>query len=241
MPEVVLAHQVDFATWRSASRFFVHAGAVPQDLHWSVAPTELQAQHLVEPSRMFPEPAVPVMNLSRRFVGGLGQALQARDPERFARLYRILYRLAHGRLELTDTHDPDLQWLRQAMVAVRAETLRFREAFSAFSAQQSGTSLQDNPEHYILEANARYCTQRNVRAWRVVTPYRRMEWTGSQIRFATGTDAVPEEAHVQWQADGVGIWRGYVLSVLPPQRRDVAAASHLAMAGAEAGDCRACG
>lgn len=234
MPEVVLAHQVDFATWHRASRYFVHAGTVPQDLRWSVASIEQQMQRPT-----FPESA-PTMQLSRRFVGGLGQALQVRDPERFARLYRIMYRLAHDGLDLTDTHDPDLQWLRQAMATVRAETLRFREVFSVFSAQHSDARLYDTPEHYILEANARYCTQRNVRGWQVITPYRRMEWAGGLLRFAAGSDEVQEEAAVQWQADGVGIWRGYALSVLPPQRKDVAAAPNLAMLGAEAVDCRAC-
>lgn len=208
MPEVVLAHQVDFATWRSASRYFVHLGTEPEALHWTVASIGA-AQQYGAGTAQYPAPA-PVMNLSRRFALALGQALQLHDPERFARLYRIMYRLAHDGLELTDLHDPDLVWLRQSMAAVRATTLRFREAFSAFSAQQQASGiLQSAPEHYILEANARYCTQRNVRPWQVVTPYRRMEWTGDTLRFAAGTDVVRDEAAVQWQVDGTGIWRGY--------------------------------
>ncbi|MCP1213069.1 UdgX family uracil-DNA binding protein [Acetobacter okinawensis] len=239
MPEVVLAHQVDFATWRSASRYFVHLGTEPEALHWTVASIGPEQQYGAGTAQ-YPATA-PVMNLSRRFALALGQALQLRDPERFAHLYRIMYRLAHDGLELTDLHDPDLVWLRQSVAAVRATTLRFREAFSAFSAQQQAFGiLQSAPEHYILEANARYCTQRNVRPWQVVTPYRRMEWTGDTLRFAAGTDVVRDEAAVQWQVDGTGIWRGYALSVVPPQRKDVDTAPNLALLGAEAMDCRAC-
>lgn len=37
MPEVVLAHQVDFATWRKASSHFVRAGVLPESIFWQVA------------------------------------------------------------------------------------------------------------------------------------------------------------------------------------------------------------
>ncbi len=243
MPEVVLAHQVDFATWRSACRHFVLAGVEPEGLHWRVAATVQDTPWSAGLSQILPaNPANPApMSLSRRFVGVLGQALQVRDPARFTVLYRILYRLTHDGLELGHTHDPDLMWLRQAVMAVRADTLRFREVFSAFSAQKAATILHDTPEHYSLEANARYAMQRNARPWRVITPYRRMEWTGSAIRFAAGENATPDDAAVQWQEDGTGIWRGYALSVLPPKRGDVAQAASLAMLSAQAVDCRACG
>ncbi|WP_338332530.1 UdgX family uracil-DNA binding protein [Acetobacter sp. LMG 32666] len=239
MLEVVLAHQVDFATWRAASRHYVLAGVLPQSLRWRVAVTP---QDIVwsAPS-MDHSPAQPsqALTLSRRFVGVLGEALQAHDPERFDVLYRIMYRLTHGELELTSRSDPDLQQLRQYVLAVRAETLRFREAFSAFSAQRMHNVLHSAPAHYILEANARYCMERNARSWRVEAPYRRMEWAGG-LRFAAGTDVVRKEDDLQWQADGTGIWRGYSLSLLPPNRKDVESAATVSMLAARAMDCRAC-
>ena len=240
MPEVVLAHQVDFATWRAASRYFVLAGVLPQSLRWRVATTTQDIAWSV-PSTDHP-PAQPpqVFTLSRRFVGVLGEALQARAPGRFELLYRIVYRLAHEGLELTSRHDPDLQQLRQYVLAVRADTLQFREVFSAFSAQGAHNVLHHAPAQYILEANSRYCMERNARSWRVVAPYRRMEWAGG-IRFAPGTDVAPKEDGLQWQADGTGVWRGYNLSVLPPHRKDVETAPTLAMLAARAMDCRVCG
>lgn len=238
MPEVVLAHQVDFATWRKASSHFVRAGVLPESIFWQVAQAGQGAAWSAGPAQNPPEPPQG-LNLSRRFVGVLAQALQAHDPERFTILYRIVYRLAYAGLALTDTTDPDLLWLRQALAAVRADTLHFREVFSAFTAQGTSDVLHCTPEHYILEANSHYCMERNVRPWRVVAPYRRMEWAGG-IRFAAGTDTQADDAAVQWQADGTGIWQGYGLSVLPPQRKDVEAASNLAMLAASAMDCRVC-
>lgn len=239
MPEVVLAHQVDFATWRNATRQYVLAGVLPDSLHWRVGMAGLDALWSADPA-IEPPAAPPALNLTRRFVGVLGQALQRRDAERFTRLYRIVYRVAHDGLDLTDTSDPDMKWLRQSVAAVRADTLRFREAFSAFSACQADNYFRDSPEHYIVEANSRFCTERNARPWQVVTPYRRMEWTGSTIRFAAGTDIQPPDTSTQWQMDGAGVWRGYPLSVLPPRRTDVEAAPTLATLGALATDCRAC-
>lgn len=238
MPEVVLAHQVDFATWRKASSHFVRAGALPESVVWRVAGAGQDAVWSAEPAQNPPD-APSGLNLSRRFVGVLAQALQAHDPERFATLYRIVYRLAYAGLVLTDTTDPDLLWLRQALAAVRADTLRFRDAFSTFTAHGDGDVLHCVPEHYILEANSHYCMERNVRPWRVVAPYRRMEWAGG-IRFAAGTDTVAEDESVHWQADGTGIWQGYGLSVFPPQRKDVDTAPTLAALAARAMDCRAC-
>lgn len=241
MYEVVLAHQVDFETWRNAARHYVQAGVVPESVVWRVATTEQDQPWTPRALQQGLEPAQPAFNLSRRLVGALGQAIQVCDPQRFAMLYRILYRLEHEALDLTNIHDPDLQWLRFSIGQVKADTFRFRDIFSAFSAQRSEHLLHDVPEHYILEANAHYCMQRNARPWRVVTPYRRMEWTGNGIRFAVGTDRAAEDDSVVWQADGVGVWRGYVRSVWPPHLGDVTSASSLTRLGALAMDCRACG
>lgn len=112
MPEVVLAHQVDFATWRKASSHFVRAGVLPESIFWQVAQAGQEAAWSAEPAQNPPDPPQGI-NLSRRFVGVLAQALQAHDPERFTILYRIVYRLAYAGLALTDTTDPDLLWLRQ--------------------------------------------------------------------------------------------------------------------------------
>ncbi|MFT8418786.1 MAG: UdgX family uracil-DNA binding protein [Acetobacter sp.] len=239
MAEVVLAHQVDFATWRNATRQYALAGALPDSLRWRVGSVGQDALWTATPATDQPTFS-PALNLSRRFVGVLGQALQRRDAERFTRLYRIVYRLAHDGLDLTDASDPDLMWLRQSVAAVRADTLRFREAFSAFSASKADSYFCTSPEHYIVEANSRFCMERNARPWQVVTPYRQMEWTGSTLRFAAPTQTQQPDTATQWQMDGTGIWRGYALSVLPPRRNDVEAATTLAMLGAQAMDCRAC-
>lgn len=239
MPEVVLAHQVDFATWRNAARHFVLAGVVPDSVHWRVGRAGQDTPWSAAPAASPPTPLAG-LSLPLRFVGVLGQALQVRDAERFTRLYRIVYRLAYDGLKRTDTSDPDLLWLRQAVAQVRADTIRFRDVFSAFSAQKADGLLHDFPEHYILEANSRYCMERNARPWQVVTPYRRMEWTGNTLRYAAGIETQSADATIQWQIDGADIWRGYALSVLPPRREDVAAAPTLATLGAQAMDCRAC-
>lgn len=242
MPEVVLAHPVDFATWRHATRHFVLAGVLPEALNWRVADAGQGVAWTpdVPQEPQHPSAAPPALNLSRRFVGVLGQALQMRAPERFTVLYRIVYRLVHDGLDLANKQDPDLLLLRQFVAAVKADTLQFRSVFSAFSTQQDDHILHYTPEHYILEANSHYCTERCARPWQIVSPYRRMEWTGSAVRFGAGTEAAPDAESVQWQPDNVGIWRGYMLSVLQPHLKDVEEAASLATLGAQAMDCRAC-
>ncbi|ARW48519.1 UdgX family uracil-DNA binding protein [Acetobacter pasteurianus] len=238
MVEIVLAHQVDLATWRAAARHYVQKQVLPESISWRVAgkgeaPWKLEAPESADNDAP--------LNLPRKLVTAVLEALQAHYPERFALLYRVVYRFAHGLLDMEDLReDPDIQRLRELVQNVKQETEQFRLAFSAFSAQRQGKSLHYTPQNYIVEANGHFCVERNAQPWEVITPYRRMWWDGTQLHFAQGE---AEAAHVSaemWQKDGQGIWQGYPNTVLMPTLEDVAQAPSLASLSAEAMDCRAC-
>src|SRR5579864_5804162 len=91
MNYVVLEHETDFDGWRQAARTLVLDGVKPEDVTWCVrsdeelfAPTETISQ---------PRSSTETFSVSARFVELAKAAILHRDRERFALLYRLLWRL----------------------------------------------------------------------------------------------------------------------------------------------------
>ena len=92
MRAVVLEHETDWEGWRDATRALVLAGVPPDAIHWRVAgeAAELDAER--DP---LPE-AKGSFNVPRGLVELAQIAIQAREPERFALLYRLVWRALIG-------------------------------------------------------------------------------------------------------------------------------------------------
>ncbi|ARW11223.1 UdgX family uracil-DNA binding protein [Acetobacter ascendens] len=238
MVEIVLAHQVDLATWRAATRHYAQKQVLPESITWRVADKGQTPWVLEAPDSA--DNDAP-LNLPRKLVTAVLEALQAHPPERFELLYRVVYRFTHDLLDMEDLReDPDIQQLRKLVQSVKQETEQFRLAFSTFSFQRQSKSLHYTPQNYIVEANGRFCIERDAQPWEVITPYRRMWWDGNQLHFAPGEAEAEHVSAEMWQKDGQGIWLGYPNTVLVPTLEDVAQAPSLASLAAEAMDCRAC-
>ena len=94
MKSVVLAHEVDWGGWRAAARSLALGGTAPEDVVWSVrAADDLFAEVEDEPPVA---PATGTFTVPRALVELAETAIQAHDPERFALLYRLIWRAQHG-------------------------------------------------------------------------------------------------------------------------------------------------
>ena len=104
MPAIVLAHQVDWEGWRAASRTLALDGVPPEDVIWSVGdPDDLFATG----ERPAPKPPSGSFTVPRALVSLAETAIQSSDPERFARLYRLIWRAHGGEKHLLEiTTDP---------------------------------------------------------------------------------------------------------------------------------------
>ncbi|MCP1229558.1 UdgX family uracil-DNA binding protein [Acetobacter indonesiensis] len=243
MTDILLAHQVDMATWRRELRHHVFAGTAPDRLVWSVLPESnlFQTHPIALGGRAETTAQEEPLRLSRRVVELLLFAFQASDPQRFSLLYRLIFRIVHEGLDIiTQPDDADLVQVEALADAVKAETLRFRTEFAAFFRNGGNGVWVDHPAHYVVEANATYCRARVAEAWSVETPYRRMQWNERHILFGPGTRTATEHQPSLWQPDGQGVWSGYPNSVIPPSHQDVAEAPTLDVLGAEAMNCHAC-
>ena len=161
-----------------------------------------------------PAPTVP-----RAFVDLSKTAIRHRDPERFALLYRVLWRLAHGEPALMRVAtDPDIVRLEAMAKAVRRDAhkmhafVRFREIGT-----EDGPRFVSwfEPEHHILEAEAGFFVRRfAAMRWSILTPSASAHWDGAALTMGPGArraDAPKEDAHED-------LWRAYYASIFNPAR-----------------------
>ena len=115
---VQLAGPADFPGWRDQARRLLAAGIPPEAVEWRIAG---------EAPGLFAEAEVPdavsttpAATVPRAFVDLSETAIRHRDPERFALLYRVLWRLTHGEPSLMRVAtDPDIARLETMAKAVR--------------------------------------------------------------------------------------------------------------------------
>jgi DNA polymerase len=125
MHTITLARETDFDGWRKAARALALNDVNPSDVTWTVRGNA--------PSALPPEPPRGTFNVSAKFVELAKAAILHRNSERFALLYRLLWRLRGDHDLLMRTLNPDLARLIAMANAVHRDrqrmqaSVRFRE------------------------------------------------------------------------------------------------------------------
>jgi DNA polymerase len=218
---ILLPGPADFAAWRQQARRLLAAGVLPERVEWRVAGEApgLFANAVPPPAEASPAAAVPRAFLERAEV-----AIRHRDPERFALLYRLLWRLTHGEHGLLEVAtDPDVLRLNAMAksVARDAHKLHAFLRFRAISIEEGERYIAwFEPEHHILEAEAGFFIRRFAALrWSILTPEASAHWDGATLRMGRGSTraaAPPEDAHEE-------LWRAYYASIFNPARLKPAA------------------
>jgi uracil-DNA glycosylase len=230
--DAVLPGPADFAAWRGQARRFLAAGLPPAHLSWRVAG---EAPGLfasaTPPETVAPLSASVTASVPRSFLEAAETAIRHRDPERFALLYRLLWRLAHGEPGLMQVAtEPDVLRLQAMAKSVRRDAhkmhafVRFRcvEMAEECGADPAGAHYVAwfEPEHHILEAEAGFFIRRFAGLrWSILTPEASAHWDGATLRMGPGgtrREAPAEDAHE-------ALWRAYYRSVFNPARLKPAA------------------
>lgn len=224
--DAVRAHvprEDDLAAWRDLARRLVAARIPPARVVWS-GPGE-RADDLFAGAAPLPEPqAGPPVRASRAFLEVAESAILHREPERFAVLYRVLWRLQAERHLMDSAADPDVHRLMQMVRQVRREMHKMR-AFVRFRAVEEGDGGQRyvawfEPEHHVVRSNAafflgRFASQR----WSILTPNVCLHWDGRELTETVGAsrcDAPDEDA-------AEDLWQRYYAAIFNPARLKVAA------------------
>lgn len=217
---VRLANETDLDGFRREARALLARGVAPEDVHWSAGPYhddlfagEAAASAEGPPAGSFTVPAA--------FLELCHTVVLHRDAQRFALLYRLLWRLAHEPGLRHDPLDADMLQARQMAQAVRRDIhkmhafVRFRQVADEDDAQDPLHVAWFEPDHRIVEANAPWFRRRfaNMR-WAILTPDRCVEWDRRALVFRPGasrSDAPPADA-------GEQLWLTYYRSIFNPAR-----------------------
>ncbi len=212
----------DFAAWRERARALVQRGVPPEQVAWS-EPGE--SASLFGAALEGPEPDVsaPWVRASRSFIELAQSAVLHSDSQRFALLYRVLWRLQrHPRL-LEDRADRDVRRLDELARGVRRDMHKMR-AFVRFRAVGDGETERFvawfEPEHHILRANAGFFVRRfAAMRWSILSPKGSLHWDGESL--AEGPPAHRSDAPHGDPAET--LWRQYYASIFNPARLKVGA------------------
>jgi uracil-DNA glycosylase len=207
MRQIVLISETDWEGWRKATRALVMAGVAPEDVRWSVRSHDEQGGPLPEATGSF--------GISRALVSLASLAVQAREPERFDLLYRLVWRANAGERVLAKTNDPEVRRVQGLAFAVRAEAHRMRTLVRYLPVTEDGHTRYLGwyaPAHYVLEANAQLIARRfSNLTFSILTPDGAAHWDGAELCFSTGVAraTVPDDAALQawWQGHHAGLLR----------------------------------
>lgn len=218
--QVRLAGETDLAGFRREARALLAHGVPPEHVAWSTGsgPEDLFAGETVAETAAVPArtPTVPAA-----FLALCETVILHSDPQRFALLYRLLWRLVHEPALRQDPLDPDVLHARKLAKEVQRDIhkmhafVRFREVQDRDDPLGPLHVAWFEPDHHIVEANAPWFRRRfaNMR-WAILTPQLCVEWDGRELRFRAGArrdEAPPADA-------GEALWLTYYRSIFNPAR-----------------------
>lgn len=186
MTRVASAH--DFASFRSAARSLIAERVRPSEVAW-LDPALAQASLFGAAERA--SGGTPSFRVSRRYVELAELAALYRGEDRFALLYRVLYRLTDEAPSLLDDElDPDVHELLRRVKSVRHDEhrmhafVRFRE--TTLDGQACFIAWY-RPEHLILRLTAPFFQRRfAAQCWSILTPDESAHWDGEALAYAPG-------------------------------------------------------
>ena len=221
---VQLPEPDDFDFWRERARALVQCDVPPDRIAW-IEPGG-SGDLFAHGERRAPVPDDPnrPVRANKRFVQLARNAARHSDPDRFALLYRLLWRLQSNGKLLEDRTDDDVRRLEELDKAVRRDSHKMH-AFVRFRMMRDDAGDEHyvawfEPDHHIVRANAGFFKRRfaNMK-WSILTPKGTLHWDGTTMR--EGPPARREDAPAGDPTED--LWRTYYASIFNPARLKVGA------------------
>ncbi|MBC7499139.1 MAG: UdgX family uracil-DNA binding protein [Herminiimonas sp.] len=224
-----------FAQWRDAARALLAQGTAPHTVQWIARADEADlfsgnasagaTVNVVQSgaaNSLSDDAGSAVFRFPRAMVEMLQSAACCRVPDRWAFLYRIVWRWQAGERDVLSAADPDGSRLHAMVKAVRREEhdmhayVRFRERPDDAEAPRFVAWFE--PAHDVLPQVAQHFARRMGRvSWMIGTPDASVMWDGTHLH-ATGP-------LMRGAADiddaGEALWLTYYRSIFNPARLNV--------------------
>lgn len=223
MPLAQLAHETDLDGWRDAARELRMRGVSPEAIRWTMAGApDLLAGVAEEPPATGADELIAAVTAPRGLLDLAGQVILHRSEERFALLYRLLWRLKDQPQLLHIASDPDVARAHD----MAREVSRAAHKMKAFVRFRTATDATGEafvawfePAHRVTEATAPFFARRfaNMR-FSILTPDVCAHWDTRLLSFTPGADASSAPAEDALE----DYWRTYYASIFNPARLNVA-------------------
>jgi DNA polymerase len=215
--QVSLKEGADLAGFRAAVRRLIASDVPPGRAMWSIGAAA--GFDFGEPPA---EASTRPISLPRAAAQLVEMAACHSDPERYALLYTLIWRLTHGERALLEIpSDPLIHRLELMRKSVKRDLhkmhafLRFRRVEGA---EGEHFVAWFEPEHFIVEATAQFFVDRfRAMRWTILTPKGSLDWDGAALRL--GRPGRREDAP-EGDAFEAG-WRGYYESTFNPARTNL--------------------
>jgi probable DNA metabolism protein len=221
---VTLTEADDFDAWRERARTLVQAGISPDQVSW--AGPDGAGDLFGQGAASLPAPAAGArpVRASKAFLELAGKAILHSEPERFALLYQLLWRLQANPRAMEDRADPQVRRLDDLARSVRRDIHKMRAFVRFRMVEEAGGSERYvawfEPEHHILRANAGFFVRRfATMRWSILTPKGSLHWDGETL--SEGPPAQRSDAPDGDPAEA--LWRKYYASIFNPARLKVGA------------------
>ncbi len=206
-----------YVAWREQARSLLALNTEPGALLWS-AGTGQAGFDLSTPT---PSQARPRnFRVPKEFLAAAESVSCHRDEDRWALLYRVLFRMANGEPHLWQIEsDADIIRVKRMAHAVSRDMHKMR-AFVRFRKVNDDYIAWHRPDHHIVEANAPFFVRRfGAMRWAILTPERSAYWDTQELRFGPGLprSAAPAEDDLE------ELWLAYYASIFNPARVKIAA------------------
>lgn len=222
---VALPRADDFDFWRDHARALVQCAVPPEQVAWVEPGGSGSLFSLGDPPPVA-NAAAPPVRASKAFIDKARMALCHVDPQRFALLYRLLWRLQGNPRIMEDKADPDVRRVEDLARAVRRDIhkmrafLRFRQVPEGDDGAPDHYVAWFEPEHHILRANAGFFVRRfGTMHWSILTPQGALHWDGAVLE--EGPPALRSDAPTGDPTED--LWRNYYASVFNPARLKIGA------------------
>ncbi|QGZ63049.1 UdgX family uracil-DNA binding protein [Paraburkholderia acidisoli] len=217
-----------FAAWRAASLAALAEDLRPESIQWRLAETgapQQQASLDYTPDSRSPAAASPRMaevQVSKELAALLKDAASFRDPERWAFLYKVLWRWHHGDRSVASAADIDGSRLYRMAKSVR-RAQHDMIAYVRFRKQRDTQAVPEyvawyEPDHDVLEWAAEHFAQRMGRSsWLITTPRGAAFWDGGALHL-DARGALPGDHRYDSEDEAEALWIAYYRSTFNPAR-----------------------
>ncbi len=226
-----------FATWRRAARVLLRQGSEPLQVEWVESEAEAGAATPGVPATesafatagasgpaiaaaAAPGLATPV--IPRELLSWLKTAACFRAPDRWALLYRVLWRWTRSERNVLDPGDPDGALLDQRIRTIERETEDLL-TLTLFRRRDPSMGPPEfvgwyEPHHDLLERAAVWFAERMGNStWMLATPHGAVFWNGMLLRTDRPLRAQCEQAAPASAASAAGALSGEAVTSTPTE------------------------